>query len=159
MPLFYQSIYHSPIGDIEISGNESGIASLYFRDGENSYTEIHTSLLNCYNQLDEYFNGTRKNFDPKLNLQGTEFQLNVWKQLMKIPFGITISYLDLARSLGNRNLIRAVGRANGSNPISIIVPCHRVVGSKGDLTGYGGGIWRKRWLLDYEISFTQAKLF
>jgi methylated-DNA-[protein]-cysteine S-methyltransferase len=102
-------------------------------------------------QLDEYFNNKREAFDLKLDLKGTDFQKKVWEELLKIPFGKTISYKDLSLKLGNVKAIRAVAAANGANPVSIIVPCHRVIGSDGSLTGYAGGLWRKRWLLDLEF--------
>jgi methylated-DNA-[protein]-cysteine S-methyltransferase len=101
-------------------------------------------------QLDEYFAGKRTTFDLPLEPRGTDFQLSVWELLRKIPYGVTTSYGELARRLGEPKASRAVGAANGANPIPIIVPCHRVVGSKGELTGFGGGIERKRWLLEHE---------
>jgi methylated-DNA-[protein]-cysteine S-methyltransferase len=102
--------------------------------------------------MDEYFNGNRKTFDLPLDLQGTDFQKKVWLELQKIPFGKTISYKELSLRLGDIKAIRAVAAANGANPVSIIVPCHRVIGSNGSLTGYAGGLWRKQWLLDHESS-------
>lgn len=101
-------------------------------------------------QLREYFSGDRKTFDLRLRLKGTEFQRKVWAALQEIPFGQTISYSELARRIGSPKAVRAVGRANGANPVSIIVPCHRVIGSDGSLTGYGGGMDRKRELLRLE---------
>jgi methylated-DNA-[protein]-cysteine S-methyltransferase len=101
-------------------------------------------------QLKEYFAGSRTTFDLPLEPSGTDFQLSVWELLRKIPYGVTTSYGELARRLGEPKASRAVGAANGANPIPIIVPCHRVVGSKGELTGFGGGIERKRWLLEHE---------
>jgi methylated-DNA-[protein]-cysteine S-methyltransferase len=104
----------------------------------------------CIFQMDEYFKGKRKIFDLELDLKGTAFQLRVWNELLKIPFGRTISYKELSLRLGDVKAIRAVAAANGANPVSIIVPCHRIIGSDGSLTGYRGGLWRKRWLLDFE---------
>lgn len=101
-------------------------------------------------QLGEYFAGKRQTFDLDLNLRGTEFQLAVWNELLRIPYGDTITYAELARRIGRPSAIRAVGAANGANPIPVIVPCHRVIGSNGTLTGYGGGIERKQWLLALE---------
>jgi methylated-DNA-[protein]-cysteine S-methyltransferase len=101
-------------------------------------------------QLDEYFEGKRKKFDLLLEPMGTDFQKKVWKHLVKVPFGKTASYLDVAMALGEMKATRAVGSANGRNPIVIIIPCHRVIGSNGSLTGYGGGMWRKEWLLKHE---------
>jgi len=101
-------------------------------------------------QLDEYFKGKRRKFSVKLDLRGTVFQKRVWQALLKIPFGGTASYQDIAEAVGNRKAVRAVGNANGANPVAIIVPCHRVIGSDGSLVGYGSGLWRKRWLLSHE---------
>jgi methylated-DNA-[protein]-cysteine S-methyltransferase len=100
--------------------------------------------------MDEYFEGSRKEFQLPLAPEGTDFQKRVWSELLNIPYGATCSYLDVARALGDANAIRAVGAANGRNPISIIIPCHRVIGADGSLTGYGGGLWRKEWLLRHE---------
>jgi methylated-DNA-[protein]-cysteine S-methyltransferase len=108
-------------------------------------------------QLDEYFSGNRKIFDLPLDLHGTEFQKKVWSELLKIPFGHKISYKELTLKIGDIKAIRAVAAANGANPVSIIVPCHRVIGSDGSLTGYAGGLWRKQWLLEHESSL--QKLF
>lgn len=155
--------YSSPIGIIEITGNEEGIASLYFVDAKkDDSTTIPAELKECVYQLDEYFKGIRKEFGLKLNPQGSEFQKKVWNQLLKVPFGKTASYLQISKQLGDSNATRAVGNANGSNPISIVIPCHRVIGSNGKLTGYSGGLWRKEWLLNHEKTLLfgkQAELF
>ncbi|HNW96824.1 MAG TPA: methylated-DNA--[protein]-cysteine S-methyltransferase [Bacteroidales bacterium] len=150
--------YNSPIGTIEITGSENGIASLYFVETENVYTDCPECLAKCVKQIDEYFNKKRKIFDLKFDLQGTDFQKRVWTELLKIPYGKTCSYLDIAKAIGNKLSIRAVGNANGKNPVSIIIPCHRVIGSDGNLVGYGGGLWRKKWLLDFENK-SQTELF
>jgi methylated-DNA-[protein]-cysteine S-methyltransferase len=149
----YTAYYSSPIGIIEVTGNEDGIATVYFLE-EHPYQEkkIHPTLKECIYQLDEYFMGIRKEFGLKLNPQGSDFQKKVWTQLLDIPFGKTNSYLDISKKLGDTDASRAVGNANGSNPISIIVPCHRVIGSSGKLAGYSGGLWRKVWLLNHEKS-------
>ena len=157
--MIVQSIYHSPIGDIEISGHEKGIVSMFWIDDFKGRNEIHPLLLDCYQQLDEYFNGIRKAFDIELDLQGSDFQKGVWSRLRQIPYGETITYLELAQSLGDKKKIRAVGRANGKNPFNIIVPCHRVIGSDGSLVGYGGGLWRKQWLLEFERAAFQTRMF
>jgi methylated-DNA-[protein]-cysteine S-methyltransferase len=162
MELYYA--YHSsPIGLIEISGNDDGIATLYFVDErKHSSTKVHPSLKECVLQLEEYFKGLRKEFGLKLNPKGTDFQKKVWDILYTLPYGKTVSYLDISRVLGDVNATRAVGNANGSNPISIIVPCHRVIGVNGKLVGYGGGLWRKEWLLNHERGATvgqQTNLF
>jgi methylated-DNA-[protein]-cysteine S-methyltransferase len=110
-------------------------------------------------QLEEYFSGSRKEFDIPLDLQGTDFQKKVWTELLKIPYGTTISYKELAIRLGDLKCIRAAGTANGANPVSIIVPCHRVIGSDASLVGYGGGLWRKKWLLEHEgLSIVKGQL-
>jgi methylated-DNA-[protein]-cysteine S-methyltransferase len=142
--------FNSPIGFINIEYSERGISSLVFIDGpemESPSNEMESRLIQ---QLDEYFNKKREIFDLPLDLQGTDFQKRVWNELLKIPFGKTISYKELSLRLGDIKAIRAVAAANGANPVSIIVPCHRVIGSDGSLTGYAGGLWRKRWLLEHE---------
>ena len=110
-------------------------------------------------QLDEYFNGKRENFNLTVNPKGTAFQLKVWKSLLKIPYGKTKSYLAQSKVLGDVKAIRAVASANGKNPLWIVIPCHRVIGSDGSLTGYAGGIWRKKWLLNHENPVKQQSLF
>jgi methylated-DNA-[protein]-cysteine S-methyltransferase len=146
-----KAYYKSPIGIIRIESSEKGISELIFMDNidveESRGDEIASQ---CIIQLDEYFNHKREVFDLKLDLKGTEFQKRVWAELLKIPFGKTISYKDLSVKLGDIKAIRAVGTANGANPVSIIIPCHRVIGSNGSLTGYAGGLWRKKWLLEHE---------
>jgi len=149
----HTTYYSSPIGLIEITGNDDGISTVYFvEEKKNNSTKIHPSLKECVYELDEYFQGARKEFGLKLNPEGTDFQKRVWNELLNIPFGKTVSYLHISKKLGDANATRAVGNANGSNPISIIVPCHRVIGVNGKLVGYGGGLWRKEWLLNHEKS-------
>lgn len=144
--------YKSPIGLIEISGAKKGIQAVTFLKKKGARaTKIHPCLRNCCRQLDEYFKGKRKVFSLKLDIRGTDFQQRVWRQLVKIPYGQTASYGDVARAIGNEKAVRAVGNANGNNPIGIIIPCHRVIGSNGDMVGFGGGIWRKKWLLRHEM--------
>ena len=145
-----KTYFESPIGMIEISGDKKGITSVEFSDDRKNDSKNTGHLKNCFKQLDEYFSGKRKSFSLKLNLKGTEFQMKVWKGLLKIPFGETISYLGIAKGIGNERAVRAVGNANNKNKISIIIPCHRVIGSNGKLVGYGGGLWRKKWLIDFE---------
>lgn len=142
--------YQSPIGTIQIEGAENGLASLYFVDDEVQKDEVPFVLSESYRQVDEYFKRKRTHFDLKLLPEGTAFQLKVWKELQNLSFGKRMSYLDLSKKLGDPKAIRAVANANSKNPISIIIPCHRVIGSDGSLTGYGGGLWRKKWLLDFE---------
>jgi methylated-DNA-[protein]-cysteine S-methyltransferase len=149
----------SPVGIIEITGSEAGIRSVIFMDKSSEPTPVPDCLQECVTQLNEYFAGKRRQFELKLDPQGTEFQLKVWERLELIPFGKTISYLELARMTGNEANTRAVGNANGKNKINIIVPCHRVIGSNGKLTGYGGGLWRKEILLKLETGDTMPGLF
>lgn len=149
----------SPVGIIEISGSDIGIRSIIFLDSKSEPTIVPVCLQECVNQLNEYFAGKRKQFDLKLDPRGTEFQLIVWEKLQRIPFGKTISYLDLARITGSETNTRAVGNANGKNKINIVVPCHRVIGSNGKLTGYGGGLWRKEILLKLEMGNKMPGLF
>ena len=147
----FKAYYLSPIGPLEVSGTSEGIVSVTF---------VKTRLPNDRNlpecvkegirQLEEYFKGARKNFSLKLLLQGTPFQKLVWQRLKKIPYGKLASYGEVARAIGKPNAYRAVGNANNKNPIPIIIPCHRVIGSDGTLVGYGSGLWRKEWLLDHE---------
>jgi methylated-DNA-[protein]-cysteine S-methyltransferase len=149
----------SPIGIAEIRGDISGVSSISFIDqGERSLT-IPVQLQECVDQLQEYFNGQRNYFDFKINPQGTNFQQKVWQELLNIPFGKTISYLDLSKKLGDTKAIRAVASANGKNPLCIVIPCHRVIGADGSLTGYAGGLWRKKWLLAHESQSKQPSLF
>jgi methylated-DNA-[protein]-cysteine S-methyltransferase len=151
--------FDSPVGTLEIDASERGISSLYFLDKTIAATRPAGPLKACFAQLKEYFEGNRRLFSLDIDLQGTDFQKKVWNELLKIPFGETISYRELSRRVGDVKAIRAVGSANGRNPVSIIVPCHRVIGSNGKLTGYGGGLWRKRWLLEFERSLVQTDLF
>lgn len=157
MDKIYTVYYRSPIGTIELKGNNDGVISLYFIEEDLTSFETPDCLVECVNQLDEYFKGVRKNFSLKLNISGTEFRKKVWNKLQDIPYGETCSYLDIAKAIENEKAVRAVGGANHNNKISIIIPCHRVIGSSGSLTGYGGGLWRKDWLLKHEKSFKDAK--
>ncbi len=150
MDKIFKTYYSSPIGIVEITGTEDGVTSIVFNEGEVTVDKIPEALKDAYNQLDEYFMGKRKAFDIKLTMIGTEFQRRVWMELMNIPCGETFTYRDIAYKLGNSKSVRAVGNANGKNPISIVVPCHRVIGSNGKLTGYAGGLERKAWLLKHE---------
>jgi methylated-DNA-[protein]-cysteine S-methyltransferase len=135
---------------IELTATGVGVTSITFIERVTGSNDSSPILEAAATQLTEYFAGNRTSFDLPLAPEGTEFQRRVWSELRTIPFGETVSYLDIARSLGDTNAIRAVGAANGKNPIAIVVPCHRVIGSDGKLTGYAGGLWRKEWLLRYE---------
>ncbi len=149
----------TPLGFAKIIGDEDGISKISISDEGEISTEIPLFLLTAVNQLNEYFEGKRIDFNFKINLAGTEFQQKVWKELLKIPFGTTLSYIELSKKLGDVKAIRAVASANGKNPLWIVVPCHRVIGSDGSLTGYAGGLWRKKWLLEHENPTTQQSLF
>lgn len=149
--------YPSPLGTLEITGDETGISKVIFSNDETSTHSSSPILDKCVKQLDEYFKNERTEFDLPLNPVGTDFQKTVWKELQHISFGKTISYMDLAKRLGDPKVIRAAGTANGKNPIAIIIPCHRVIGSDGSLTGYAGGLKRKQWLLEHESD--QKSLF
>jgi methylated-DNA-[protein]-cysteine S-methyltransferase len=145
--------YHSPIGVIEIIGSEECIRSIMFVDRDSAMEhqpDIPKFLRDCYDQLDEYFKGERQIFTFPYEQKGTLFQQTVWKELIKVPFAETASYRNIACSLQNEKAIRAVGNANGKNKLSIVIPCHRIIGSNGSLTGYAGGLWRKEWLLNHE---------
>lgn len=150
--------YHSPVGLLKISGNETFIHEVTFYDKTEVHEPRHRHLpavmVHCVEQLIQYFNGALRQFDLPIKQEGTVFQQDVWNQLMTIPYGKTISYLQLARQLGDAKAIRAAASANGKNQIAIIVPCHRVIGSNRSLVGYAGGLWRKKWLLEHEAKYT-----
>jgi len=149
--------YESPIGVIEIIGTHEAISSILFSEKNKivnfSQPETPPVLAECYNQLDEYFKGARHEFTFPYQFEGTDFQKIVWNALIKIPYAETGSYKDIAVLIKNEKAIRAVGSANGKNKLSIVIPCHRVIGSNGKLTGYAGGLWRKEWLLQHERTF------
>ena len=150
---------NSPLGITKIEGDGNGISIIsVLSEGEIS-AKIPKILQEAVTQLQDYFEGNRTEFTFKLNPKGTEFQQKVWQELSNIPFGKTTSYLDLSKKLGDVKAIRAVASANGKNPLWIVVPCHRVIGSDGSLTGYAGGLWRKQWLLDHESPSKQQSLF
>ncbi len=149
----------TPLGIATIKGNENGIAAIAIAAEGIVSEEIPLVLQEAVTQLQDYFDGKRTYFDFQLNPVGTEFQQKVWKGLCEIPFGKTMSYLELAKQLGDVKAIRAVASANGKNPLWIVVPCHRVIGADGSLTGYAGGLWRKKWLLEHENPSTQQSLF
>ncbi|MDR7211257.1 methylated-DNA--[protein]-cysteine S-methyltransferase [Flavobacterium piscis] len=152
---------NSPLGITKIIGDEGGISVISVSDvGTNEVSQtIPEVLKETVTQLQEYFEGKRTVFDLKLNPQGTDFQQRVWKSLLKIPYGKTVSYMDQTKKLGDIKAIRAVASANGKNPLWIVVPCHRVIGTNGSLTGYAGGLSRKKWLLEHENPNTQQSLF
>ena len=156
--------YQSPVGILKISVKEGFINEIIFleKEEESSFGEAFISdedkdaFEKCRIQFDEYFAGKRKFFYLPMKQSGTAFQERVWNELIKIPFGKTLSYLQLSQKIGNVKSIRAVGTANGRNNLSIVVPCHRVIGSDGSLTGYAGGLWRKQWLLEHENKYANG---
>src|SRR5690606_2013147 len=152
---------NSTLGILEIKGDINGLESVVYTDeacqeiSENIPEELKETVI----QIHEYLEGKRTEFTLKLNPQGTDFQKRVWNELLKIPFGKTVSYQYIANQLGDPKVIRAAASANGKNPIPIIIPCHRVIGKDGSLTGYAGGLQRKKWLLEHENPSTQKSLF
>lgn len=155
-----KAVLQTPLGILLIEGDENGLTSLSIMSDEIKIT--HTSqkkLEDAIIQLQEYFEGKRKQFTIRLNPQGTNFQQKVWQKLLEIPYGTTISYQQLAQNLDNPKAVRAVANANGKNPLWIIIPCHRVIGADGSLTGYAGELWRKKWLLEHENPSLQQQLF
>ena len=150
----------TPLGITLIEGDTNGISKISVEEDTEVFSaEIPSALKEATLQLSEYFEGKRKEFSFKLNPKGTDFQQKVWQELLKIPFGKTTSYLELSKQLGDVKAIRAVAAANGKNPLWVVVPCHRVIGSDGSLTGYAGGLWRKKWLLEHENPSPQQSLF
>lgn len=157
-----ETLIHTHLGPILLKGTEKGLISLQFPDYQP--TPRHSAVIPPFleaakGQLEEYFSGNRKNFDLELNFQGTPFQQSVWKRLLEIPWGRRITYSDLAKGLGSPTAIRAVAAAVGKNPLLVVVPCHRVIGSNGSLTGYAAGLQRKQWLLEHESQTGQQRLF
>lgn len=156
-----KAMLQTPLGKLIVEGNTLGLTSLYFvSDETNLITKtIPNTLKEAIIQLKEYFNGTRKDFTLTLHPKGTDFQQKVWQKLLEIPYGTTISYQQLSQNIGDPKAIRAVANANSKNPLWIIIPCHRVIGADGSLTGYAGELWRKKWLLEHENPPTQQQLF
>ena len=154
------AFFKTPLGVAKIIGDENGISKISIQDNGEITERIPAVLEEVVHQLQDYFDGKRTDFDFKINPKGTEFQQKVWQSLIEIPFGKTMSYLDLSKKLGDVKAIRAVASANGKNPLCIVVPCHRVIGTDGSLTGYAGGLWRKKWLLEHEnLARKQELLF
>jgi methylated-DNA-[protein]-cysteine S-methyltransferase len=154
----------TPLGIAKITGDKNGIQSISVLDEDKvlgNLMQITTPLClqECVVQLEEYFKGNRDHFNLTVNPTGTPFQIKVWKTLLKIKYGKTKSYLEQSKALGDVKAIRAVAAANGKNPLWIVIPCHRVIGSDGSLTGYAGGLWRKKWLLAHENPVKQHSLF
>ena len=153
----YYYYYESPIGILEIRTTEEELISILYVDEKRENTETPKILKEVIKQLQEYFNGERKKFDIKFKLKGTKFQEKVWNALTDIPYGETVSYKYIATKIGNEKAVRAVGNTNGRNIINIVVPCHRVIGTNKSLTGYGGGLDKKSWLLQHEEKFSKSK--
>ena len=149
----------TPLGITKIMGDENGISVISVSDEGDISEQIPAVLQEAVSQSMAYFEGKRTTFDFKLNPKGTEFQQKIWQELTQIPFGKTMSYMDLSKKIGAVKAIRAVASANGKNPLWIVIPCHRVIGSDGSLTGYAGGLWRKKWLLEHENPSMQQALF
>ena len=155
MDLFH-TYYQSPVGLIRISGTDQYVSEMIFIDNiqkpplDPHKKQLPPMAIHAIEQLIQYFHGERRAFEFPIHQEGTDFQRKVWNELINIPFGRTISYLELSKRLGDTKAIRAAASANGRNNIAIVVPCHRVIGSKNDLVGYAGGLWRKRWLLEHE---------
>ena len=154
------AIIKTPLGLAEIQGDANGISKIHIVEQEILVSQENpVELIDAIKQLEEYFEGKRHQFSLKLNPIGTDFQRKVWQELQQIPFGKTCTYLELSKKLGDIKAIRAVASANGKNPLWIVIPCHRVIGTDGSLTGYAGGLWRKKWLLDHENPIKQETLF
>ncbi len=155
-----EAYINTPLGTARIRGDKAGISAIEVLNSPAEETNnIPTTLKQAVIQLKEYFEGSRESFELQLNPQGTPFQKKVWLALEQIPHGRTLSYMELSKILGDPKAIRAVAAANGKNPIWIIIPCHRVIGSDGSLTGYAGGLHRKKWLLNHESPNKQQSLF
>jgi len=161
VPIFSRRTCEAPFGVVTVVGSGLGIRFVLFSNDAHpktleklhiSDTEIHESVNNAVTQLEEYFAGSRHDFELPLDLHGTEFQVAAWNALAEIPYGRTASYGQQAASIGRPKAVRAIGGANGRNPVAIVLPCHRIVGADGSLTGFGGGIAVKKWLLDHEQS-------
>lgn len=154
------TIFESPLGFVRVTGDEQGVSVISCTDvmayTDQTDTHLPTAVEQAVDQLNAYFAGERHTFDFPLNPIGTVFQQAVWQALLEVPFGTTLSYLTLSRRIGDEKAIRAVAAANGRNPLWIVVPCHRIIGSDGSLTGYAGGLWRKKWLLEHEGAFARS---
>lgn len=153
----FQSSYKSPLGFLILMSDGMAVTQISFSESELQEQNDCVVLLKCKQQLNDYFSGKLIDFNLPLNPEGTEFQKKVWAELLKIPYGETITYLELAIRLGDSKAVRAVGTSNGRNPIAILIPCHRVIGAGNKLTGYAGGIWRKKILLELEMKHSIRK--
>ena len=160
MEPIYFTYYQSPVGLLKIGGTDTYINEITFVDNNDQVTYgepgIPDIIHQCTEELIEFFHGSRRKFDIPVHQEGTDFQKRVWAELLNIGFGRTISYLELAKRLGDSKVIRAAASTNGKNNIAIVVPCHRVIGSNQSLVGYAGGLWRKKWLLDHEFKLAHG---
>ena len=160
MAELFTTYYHSPVGLLKISGTEDYISEVTFHDNsekkEGHVKHLPPMVIQCIEQLIQYFNGQRRVFELPINQTGTPFQQTVWNELAVIPFGKTMSYIQLAIKTGDPKATRAVASANGKNNVAIIIPCHRVIGADKKLVGYGGGLWRKKWLLEHEMKIAHG---
>lgn len=163
MPKIYTTYYTSPVGTLKVSCTATYISEVLFLNKDMEITDenqmsqdLPPLLIQCVDELIGYFNGVRRKFEVPVYQEGTPFQMRVWDELQSIPFGKTISYLELSRRLGDIKAIRAAASTNGKNKIAIIVPCHRVIGSNNDLVGYAGGLSNKRWLLQHEAKIAHG---
>lgn len=155
-----RAVITTPMGNLEILGNHKGITAVTFVDQPSTAsTSMAEPLHRAKEQLQEYFDKNRQTFDLDLAPEGTEFQKRVWNELAQVPYGHTVSYMEIAKRLGDPKVIRAAASANGKNPIAIIIPCHRIIGSDGSLTGYAAGLDRKKQLLELESNYIQGRLF
>lgn len=157
MGMQFQTSFKSPLGFLILKSDGHSITAVSFSENDIQEQNSCEVLEECKTQLQDYFSGKSLTFDLPLSPEGTEFQQKVWAELLKIPYGETITYMDLAVRLGDAKVIRAAGTANGRNPIAIIIPCHRVIGAGNKLTGYAGGIWRKKILLELEMKYNPTK--
>jgi methylated-DNA-[protein]-cysteine S-methyltransferase len=153
------TFFKCPLGLVKIVGDANGISEISILDEGEVSDSIPNDLEQAVIQLKEYFEGKRTHFNLKLNPKGTDFQQSVWQELLNIPYGKTLSYMELSKKIGDVKAIRAVAAANGKNPLWLVIPCHRVIGTDGSLTGYAGGLWRKKWLLELENPTNQQSLF
>jgi methylated-DNA-[protein]-cysteine S-methyltransferase len=156
----FTTYYHSPVGLLKISGTADYISEVSFHDvtqkSVSNKKHLPPLLIQCIEQLIQYFQGERRIFELPISQQGTVFQKEVWNELSAISYGRTISYMELAIRTGDPKATRAVANANGKNNVAIIIPCHRVIGSNRALVGYGGGLWRKQWLLEHEMKIAHG---
>lgn len=160
MENIFKTTVETPVGYLELTSDQNFLLSVSFAEMPGKLSDFQPAILKeSIAQITEYFDGKRKEFDLKLQPAGTGFQLKVWEEVKKVTFGKTVSYLDIAIKTGSKNNTRAVGLANGKNPIPIIIPCHRIIGTNGKLTGYAGGLERKKWLLQHELQFSGREGF